>query len=161
MRKLITAILRAMLLGGSGALSLWSQQPTGAIMAATATSHATADAPRAARALARGTVLAIADMVSDGAASPVSPATVPAIVGWETRRMVKAGEPLRAPAIAPPTLVFANTVVQVVASVDGVKVSRPGTALGAGALGETVRIRLDPHRTITAIVAGVATVRPS
>lgn len=143
MRKVLKFLVRAVLLGGSGALSLWSQQPA---------------APRAARELARGTLLAAADIATDTTAAR---ALAPAIVGWEVRRLVKAGEPLRAPAISPPTLVFAGTVVTVVADVDGVRVSRPGTAMGAGSLGERVRVRLDPQRTITAIVAGPATVRPS
>ena len=141
MLKFIKSVVRAMLLGGSGALSLWSQEPAPRVVA------------HAARELARGTVLTSADIATDAAA--------PSVLGWETRRLVRAGEALRAPAIAPPTLVVANSVVQVVADVHGVRVSRPGTALGAGALGEKVRIRLDQQRTITAIVAGVATVRPS
>ena len=153
MRKILTAIVRALLLGSSGALSLWSQQPA---------------APRAARELARGTVLALADIAVDattvvatGATGAAATTVGPTIVGWEVRRLVRAGEVLRAPAITPPTLVFAGTTVQVVADVDGVKVSRPGTAMGAGAIGERVRIRLDQQRTIIAIVAGPATVRPS
>lgn len=144
MLQFIKSFVRAMLLGGSGALSLWSQEP-----ASRAVAHA-------AHELARGTVLTSADI-----ATGATGATAPSVVGWETRRLVRAGKSLRAPAIAPPTLVVANSVVQVVADVDGVRVSRPGTALGAGALGERVRIRLDQQRTITAIVAGVATVRPS
>ena len=77
MRKLlgsIRAIIRALLLGGAGALSLWSQ---------TVAAPGSAGAPRAARELARGTVLAFADIATDAA-----PAATSTIVGWETRRLV-------------------------------------------------------------------------
>ena len=107
---------------------------------------------RAARDLPRGLVLSLGDIVAEADGNPAS------IDGWITRRIVRQGEALREPAIAPPQLVHAGAPVRVQATVDGIVVSRDGTALGPGVLGERVRVRLDAQRTITGPVTGPATI---
>ena len=94
-----------------------------------------------------------ADVAADSAADATT------IDGWVTQRVVRRGEVLREPAIARPQLIKSGSAVHVQASVDGVLVSRDGTALNTGSLGDQVRVRLDAQRTITGIVAGPATVK--
>jgi flagella basal body P-ring formation protein FlgA len=108
-------------------------------------------APVAAHDLARGVELAAADIAGDsGSASRV---------GWITRRVIRAGEPLKVPAIAPAQLVRAGVEVTVRAAVGGVLVTRTGTALSSGSLGDRIRVRLDSQHTITGIVASSASVK--
>lgn len=83
----------------------------------------------------------------------------PQLIGWITRRVIRAGEPLRAPAIAPPPLVRAGAPVTVQFVTAGVTVAREGTALMTGAFGDHVHIRLDEHRSLNGVVAGPSTVR--
>jgi flagella basal body P-ring formation protein FlgA len=106
----------------------------------------------AARELPRGTVLTVADISGDTAnTSPIA--------GWVTRRVVKMGEPLREPAISSAPIVTNGERVVLRATIEGVTVSRPGTALADGAIGAAVRVRLSSQRTVSAIVTGPATVR--
>jgi flagella basal body P-ring formation protein FlgA len=110
--------------------------------------------PVASRDLARGVVLTRDDIECDSTAST----SAMRLVGWGTRRLVRKGEPLREPAVAPPVLVTAGSSVTVRATVGGVTATRDGTAMAGGALGERVRVRLDTQRYITGTVAGPATV---
>ncbi|MBI1809962.1 MAG: flagellar basal body P-ring formation protein FlgA, partial [Gemmatimonadetes bacterium] len=103
--------------------------------------------------LSRGATLGAADIAADSSADPA------AIEGWVTQRVVRRGEVLHEPAITRPSLVKAGTPVHLQATVDGVTVSRDGTAITAGSLGDQVRVRLDAQRTVTAVVAGPATVK--
>jgi flagella basal body P-ring formation protein FlgA len=110
------------------------------LLAAAASLHAQ-DAPASAspvalRALARGTVLQPADVGGEAAAS---------VLGFETQRVIAAGEALRAPAIAPAAAVRAGELVTVRVEVDGITVTRSGTALNSGRVGQTVRVRLGQH----------------
>jgi flagella basal body P-ring formation protein FlgA len=111
-------------------------------------------APLASRDLGRGHVLAASDIRADALAAPD-----PQVVGWITRRVIRAGEPLRAPAIAPPPLVRAGTPVTVQFVAAGVTVAREGTALMTGAFGDHVHVRLDEQRSLNGVVAGPSTVR--
>ena len=108
------------------------------------------------RELARGAVLAAGDVDTvvsarvaparrDGAERPAP--------GWIVRRLIRAGEPLRAPAVVPPPLVASGSPVTVVWDHAGVRVTRAGTALGDARRGERVLVRVDAQRR----VAGVAT----
>ena len=108
-------------------------------------------APVAARDLPRGVELTAADLSGD--------TTAASMVGWVTRRVIRAGEQLKEPAVEPPQLVRAGSEVVVRAEYGGVVVTRPGTALASGSLGDRVRVRLDVQHTITGIVASRATVR--
>lgn len=141
---LLVAGVRAADAQGTGAIT--TQSVTVASAARPATS-----ALRAARDLPRGLTLSLGDITAEADGNAAS------IDGWVTRRMVRQGEALREPAIAPPQMVHAGGVVRVQATVDGIVVSRDGTALGAGVLGERVRVRLDAQRTITGTVTGPAT----
>jgi flagella basal body P-ring formation protein FlgA len=108
-------------------------------------------APAAAHDLARGVELTAADI--SGNSESVSR------IGWITRRMIREGEVLKEPAVAPPQLVRAGTEVTVRAESGGVIVTRTGTALSSGSLGDRIRVRLDSQHTITGTVASPATVK--
>ena len=114
---------------------------------------ARAAAPTAARDIPRGTELTAGDIVGGAADTSASR------VGWVARRVIRAGELLVPPSIAPPQIVRAGTDVTVRAETGGVVVTRPGTALSSGSLGERVRVRIDPLHIITGIVAAPATVK--
>jgi flagella basal body P-ring formation protein FlgA len=105
--------------------------------------------PVAAREIARGVELTGADISGDSTER----------AGWLTRRVIHAGEPLKEPAVVPPQLVRAGTEITVRAETGGVTVTRTGTALMSGSLGERVRVRIDTQHIVTGIVAGSATVR--
>ncbi|MBI2406703.1 MAG: flagellar basal body P-ring formation protein FlgA [Gemmatimonadetes bacterium] len=103
--------------------------------------------PRAARDLARDQALLRSDIAGDSAAAD-------SLTGWVARRRLRAGEPLRYPAIGRPALVVAGADVTVVSSVDGVSITRSGTALSGGARGERIRVRLEGTRILVATVTG-------
>jgi flagella basal body P-ring formation protein FlgA len=94
-----------------------------------------ASVPLALRAMPRGTVLQAGDVSGD--------ATL--VIGYETQRVVAAGEPLRAPAIAPAAVVRAGDAVTVRVEMSGITVTRPGIALGAARAGAPVRVRIGQH----------------
>lgn len=94
-----------------------------------------ASVPVAARALPRGTVLQSADVQGDATS----------VLGFETQRVVAAGEALRAPAIAPAAAVRAGDVVTVRVEQGGITVTRDGTALSSARAGQPVRVRIGQH----------------
>lgn len=127
---------------------------TARAVAPTATARAVAPTtPTAARDISRGTELTADDI------SPVSRDASASRIGWVARRLIRAGEPLTEPSITPPQIVRAGTDVTVRAESGGVIVTRPGTALTSGSLGDRVRVRIDPQHIITGIVAAPATVK--
>jgi flagella basal body P-ring formation protein FlgA len=107
--------------------------------------------PAAAHDLARGVELTASDIL--GGSDPASR------IGWITRRVIREGELLKEPAIAPAQLVRAGAEVTVRAEMGGVLVTRTGTATSSGSLGDRIRVRLDAQHTITGIVASSATVK--
>jgi flagella basal body P-ring formation protein FlgA len=111
--------------------------------------------PIAARDIPRGVELTVADIAADSA----GPSVAASRIGWVTRRVMRAGEALSEPSVAPPQLVHAGASVTVRAETGGVVVTRPGTALMSGSLGERVRVRIDSQHIVTGIVAASATVR--
>jgi flagella basal body P-ring formation protein FlgA len=111
--------------------------------------------PVAARDIPRGVELTAADIAPDSAAAVATASRI----GWVTRRMMRAGETLSEPSVAPPQLVHAGASVTVRAEAGGVVVTRPGTALTSGSLGEHVRVRIDSQHIVTGIVAASATVK--
>jgi flagella basal body P-ring formation protein FlgA len=115
--------------------------------------HAQVAAPRAARDLERGRVLSSGDIATES----TDPRALQ-LVGWVTRRTIRMGQALRAPALAPPQLVRAGETVTVRLVAAGITVAREGTAMMAGAFGDRVRIRFDAHRSLTGVVAGRSTV---
>ena len=115
----------------------------------------------AARDLPRGIALAPEDIGWAPAPSAVRTSGAEAEVGWMTKRVIRAGEPLRAPAVAPPDVVAAGQPVQVVWSDGVVRVRVRGTAVGSAALGERVLVKIDPRRRLEGIAAGPALVQLS
>lgn len=114
--------------------------------------------------LARGVALTAADIdtvVAVHAPRPASDTLVP-IEGWLTRRVIRAGEPLRAPAVEPPPLIARGARVTVVWETAGLRVTRDGTAVGAAHRGERVVVRVDGARRLTGVAtdAGIVTVAP-
>lgn len=110
--------------------------------------------PRAAHHLVRGQVLARTDIAANG-----SDAQIGEFIGWITRRPIRIGELLRAPALAPPDLVRSGDSVTVRLMIADVSVAREGTATMSGALGARVRVRLDARHSVTGVVAGPELVR--
>ncbi len=126
---------------------------------ATAVSQTAAQAnapavPRATRDLGRGHALSAADIWTES-----TEAQGPQRIGWITRRTIRAGEPLHAPAVAPPPLVRAGEPVSVRLMAADVMVAREGTAMMTGALGDRVRIRFAGQYSLTGVVAGPSDVR--
>ncbi len=118
----------------------------------------------AARDLPRGTVLRAADIEmvvtndENVTSAPVSSTNPIPAAGWVVRRLVHKGEPLRAPAVAPPVLIPAGSPVSLVWEVGDLRVTRTGTAVGAAYAGETVTVRVDAKRRFTGIATAPGTV---
>jgi flagellar basal body P-ring formation protein FlgA len=117
--------------------------------------------PVAARDLARGAVLSSSDI--KWADTTLTDGTVPEAAkvapGWVARRIIRAGEILQEPGVAQPDLVSAGDAVDVVYSTPGVAIKVRGTAIGRGAKGDEVYVRLDNRRRLRGIIAGPNTVR--
>ena len=115
----------------------------------------------AARDLPRGVTLAPEDIRWSAAPPTDRAGGAEAEVGWTTRRVIREGEPLRTPAVAPPDVVAAGQPVQVVWSDGVVRVRVRGTAVGSAALGERVLVKINPRRRLEGIAAGPALVHLS
>lgn len=118
--------------------------------------------PLAARALPRETALAESDIVLDSASvrwgPPRDRGATPG-VGWVTRRLVNAGEPLREPTVGKPIVVKHGEPVEVVYGRGAVLLRVRGTAVGSASVGERVGVRMDNGRRIDGVAAGAALVR--
>lgn len=117
--------------------------------------------PIATRDLARGDVLAAADIRwADTAGIARSQSDTARIAaGWVARRAIRAGEILRSPSVALPDLVSSGDAVDVIYSAPGVSIKVRGTAIGSGAQGDQVYVRLDNRKRLRGVVAGANTVR--
>lgn len=116
--------------------------------------------PVAARRLARGAVLTAGDITmarADARHHMPADAQRP-LPGWVARRVVLAGEVLRAPAVAPAPLVGAGQPVRYELTHEGIRLSLEGVATSAASLGERVTVRLGARRRVSGIVAGPARV---
>lgn len=100
------------------------------------------------RTLPRGTVLQAADVGGDASS----------VLGFETQRIVSAGEPLRVPTIAPAAVVRSGDSVSVRVEMNGISVSRPGIALGTARVGQSVRVRFGLY-SLSGIAAAPGVVR--
>jgi flagella basal body P-ring formation protein FlgA len=137
-----------------------------------------AAAPVAARALARGVVLSADDIAAGGSTPSSLIADRSSLIGWTTRRVIAAGEPLRAPAVAPPgdaatavattgramagtggAAVRAGQKVAVVYRDGGVELRLGGVAAQDGAVGARVGVRLDARRRLEGTVVAPGVVR--
>lgn len=128
------------------------------VFAPLAVRTADAQAPAAARALPRGHVLEAADIVASNDSEANAAFDQDVKPGWITRRVIREGEPLRAPAVVPPPLVARGDTVTVYWRVSGIQITGPGVALGDAALGDTLLVRLDALRRIKVVAKGPSTV---
>ena len=122
------------------------------------TSHA-GRTPVAAREIARGTVLAAADITWSDSVQTRTGARDSVQAGWVARRSFRTGEVLEAPGVSPPDLVSSGDVVNVIYTAPGVALTLRGTAIGSGAKGDEVYVRLDNRRRLRGVVAAANTVR--
>lgn len=97
------------------------------------------------------------DSVNRARGTPAAAAVPEA--GWITRRVVRAGEPLRSPAVEPPPAITVGDTVTVVWTMsDGIRVTRAGVALGSAMSGEPVLVRIGALRRLRTIAVGPSTV---
>src|SRR5690606_30298771 len=97
-------------------------------------------------------VLAAADIVPAAADAPMP-------VGWVTRRVVQAGEELRAPTIAPPNLVTAGETVQLLWRQGSLELRVRGRAMGSAAEGERVLVHVDSRRRLEGVAVAPRLIR--
>lgn len=100
--------------------------------------------PVAARDLARGAALTADDIAYRAADAGVAAANSSAEVGvgWVTRRVIRAGETLRPPAVAPPEVIRAGEPVEVRWSGEAIELRLQGVAAASAREGERVWVRL-------------------
>jgi flagella basal body P-ring formation protein FlgA len=115
--------------------------------------------PVAAREIARGTVLAAADITWSDSVQTRAGVRDSVQAGWVARRSFRTGEVLEAPGVSPPNLVSSGDVVNVIYTAPGVALTLRGTAVGSGAKGDEVYVRLDNRRRLRGVVAAANTVR--
>lgn len=113
----------------------------------------------AARALARGQVLAAADIEWSENVRFGGRPTEPPQVGWEVARAVDAGERLRAPVVRPAPVVRSGEPVTVVWSSERVRLSLDGVALATAGVGDAVTVRLSTGRRVRGVAAPGGLVR--
>lgn len=128
-----------------------AQAAAGLALMLVSTAAATPTEPyRAAHALARGIVLTASDIANADAAAPI---------GWITRRVIREGEILRAPAIGRLPVIRAGHPVRALHTRGHIRIIRSGLALTDAALGDTVMVRLDRQTSVPALVLDSATVQ--
>ena len=117
-----------------------------------------------ARDIARGDTVAESDLtyvfaqpenVMSGTATSMD-----ALIGMQTRRVLRAGESVRNDDVRRPILVTKGSTVTMTFEAPGVLLTATGKALSEGGLGESVTI-LNPvsYRQVTAVVTGQGTVK--
>lgn len=108
----------------------------------------------AARSLPRGHALTTDDMAEAEEVRwghPVEEESQ-AEVGWVTRRVLKKGDALRPPAVAPPLAVRSGRPVSVVWRRDGVGLRVDGKAESSASLGEQVLVRTESGKRLKGVV---------
>jgi flagella basal body P-ring formation protein FlgA len=106
----------------------------------------------AAREIPRGATIEAADIAAEGAEATT-------VVGWVAKRLIRAGEALRAPAIAPAELVRSGDTVQLVWRDGNLEIRMTGRAMGSAAAGERVIVRVDTQRRFEGIAEAPGVVR--
>ncbi len=81
------------------------------------------------------------------------------LVGFTTRRLITAGEPLRAPAVVAPQLVKSGDLVEVVWGQEGIIVTLRGRATRSAGVGERIAVRVDSQRKLEGTVIAAGRVR--
>lgn len=94
--------------------------------------------------IARGARLSPADVEwaapTNGIRPHGAPAEIDAVVGQEARRMLRAGQPLRASDLKTPTVIHKGDPVRLIYVADGLRLTVDGQAQGDAAAGESVRV---------------------
>ncbi|MEO7966238.1 MAG: flagella basal body P-ring formation protein FlgA, partial [Gemmatimonadaceae bacterium] len=160
MSALLRALVTVATFGGTVVAPLPAQQLPTSQETATVSARENREAALvrvAARQLPRGTVLTDRDMVvaPDSPSVTVALSGTPVSVGWVTRRLVRVGEALRAPAVAPAPLFSAHHPVRFVVKRAGIQMSIDGVALIAASLGDTIPVRLGAKRRMMGVVSGL------
>jgi flagellar basal body P-ring formation protein FlgA len=113
---------------------------------------AMAQVPVAARDLPRGATLTPADiLLREGTGGDAAEAVT---AGWVTRRMIRAGEALRAPAVGRPDAVRSGEEVTVRLRQGTVQLTLRGVAAAGAGIGETVWVRIGTGWRLEGVVAG-------
>ena len=117
--------------------------------------------PVATHQIARGATLAAGDIeLRDSTMRPGTPIDTNDVApGWVTRRVINAGEILRAPAVEPPNVVTANQPVAVEWVDQNIRLTLRGTATRNAAIGTRVTVRMESGRRIDGTVVGTGRVR--
>jgi len=117
----------------------------------------------ATRTLARGVALGAGDLeYRDSTMSStlgMSADTNRVAAGWVTRRVISAGEVLRAPAVEPPTAVSANQSVSVEWVDQNIRLTMRGVATRNAPMGSRVSVRMESGRRVETTVVGAGRVR--
>ena len=118
----------------------------------------------AAHQIARGALVGESDVLLQhtlvwGAPEVDVPVTLANIIGTQTRRVLRDGEPIRPVDVIGAPVVFAGDSVTAEIIRDGVRLALVGTALHNASLGARVAIRLDRGRRFAGIATGRNTVR--
>lgn len=116
--------------------------------------------------IARGETIAESDltgaMVDGSALMSGAMTSMDTLVGMQTRRVLRAGEGVRADDVRRPVVVVKGQTVTMIFSAPGVELTATGRALSEGGVGDTVTIQNPAsYRMITATVAAPGTVRAS
>ena len=110
----------------------------------------------AARDLARGTVLGADDIARSAAPADGTGASSGVGEGWVVRRLVREGEVLREPAVAPPAAIRSGEPVQGVVRRGAVELRVWGIALNDAPVGGIVHLRTVDGRRFTGTASGIA-----
>lgn len=108
----------------------------------------------AARPLPRGHAVADRDMAWSSELRWGAPrdGDDPDPLGWETRRVIREGEPLREPAVRPPLLVRSGQPVELVWKRGEVGIRMQGSAAGSAPLGGAVLVRTGSGTRLKGVV---------
>ena len=108
------------------------------------------EAVTAARTLPAGTILSHSDFAPEAFDNPASEA----LVGMETKVTIYQGKPIVLAQLGAPTLVSRNQLITLVFVAKSFRIETEGRALGAGRLGETIRVmNLSSRTTLSGQVA--------
>jgi flagella basal body P-ring formation protein FlgA len=112
----------------------------------------------------RGEVLAESDLtfaeITGTALSPSTATKFEALAGMQTRRLLRAGEAVRAEDVRRPVVVTKGQTVTMTFQAPGVELSAMGRAMGEGGIGDTVTVQNPASfRMVTATITGAGTVR--
>lgn len=132
----------------------------------TTPSRIVAGHPVATHDLARGVTLTandirwVADSDSAAAATDqIAQDTSVVAPGWVTRRAIRSGELLTAPSVAHADVISTGDDVDALYQDDTVTLRLKGTAIGSGAVGDHIYVKLDNRRRLRGVITGPHTVR--